>query len=73
VNETKLLGLVDPIICGWVLMSDPWEELPTDDIGQHVSGMHCACRPEYDDEKEHIIHNAFDHREDFETGRRQHS
>lgn len=55
--------------CGWVLLAQPWEVMPTDDIKEHVSGLECGCRPTADDEGT-IVHNAFDHREDYETGKR---
>jgi hypothetical protein len=60
----------EPQPCGWSVLRDPWEVLPNDDIGEHTSGLDCRCRPTVNDE-DAIIHNAFDGREDIETGRRR--
>jgi hypothetical protein len=55
---------------GWVLMSEPWEKLPTDDIREHFGGMNCACGPDLT-EDDIIEHRAFDRREDYEQGKRR--
>jgi hypothetical protein len=44
--------------------------LPNDDICPHINGMECRCQPELNDD-ETIVHNAFDHREDFIEGKRR--
>lgn len=45
--------------------------LPLDDSAPHTDRAEkCVCRPELNGEGL-IVHNAFDKREDYETGRRQ--
>jgi hypothetical protein len=65
-----MIGHPEPQPCGWCLFSDPWELLPNDDICPHINGMECRCQPELNDD-ETIVHNAFDHREDFIEGKRR--
>jgi hypothetical protein len=62
--------LKEPTVCGWSLFAEPWEMMPNDDICGHVSGLKCGCRPIRDGD-DTIVHNAFDRREDFESGRRK--
>jgi hypothetical protein len=42
--------------------------MPNDE--QH-SVVRCKCRPEYDDDARAWVHNSFDGREDFESGKRK--
>ncbi len=45
--------------------------IPYYDLHEHYP-TNCACHPRQDDECENLfIHNSFDGREDFETGRRK--
>jgi hypothetical protein len=71
--ELRMMELLEPQPCGWVLLMAPWEKMPNDDIGLHIIGMDCRCRPYLDDEtgEDIITHNAFDGREDYENGKRQ--
>jgi hypothetical protein len=64
------ISMEGPPSCSWVMMKDPWEAFPTDDLLQHCKGVSCACHPAYNDE-DVLLHNAFDRREDYETGKRR--
>lgn len=45
------------------------EVIPLDDLFHHNEGMDCPCFP-FDDDGV-IIHNSWDNREAFETGKRK--
>lgn len=56
--------------CGWMLISDPYEAMPIDDLFTHNVGLDCWCVPEENDDGT-IVHNAADQRELFATGKRK--
>jgi len=51
-------------------MSDRIHIIPTNDLREHSTDIHCWCRPVEDDEGV-IVHNAMDEREKYETGIRK--
>jgi hypothetical protein len=53
-----------------MLISDPFEALPIDDLFVHHAGLDCWCVPEENDDGT-IVHNAADQRELFATGKRK--
>jgi hypothetical protein len=50
----------------------PVHVIPEHDLWPHEMSENCCCRPEDDDDNARwiLIHNAFDGREDFESGKR---
>ena len=54
---------------GWLLLSDPSEVIPIDDLREHTPGFSCWCRPA--DDEGIISHNALDRREEYESGARR--
>jgi hypothetical protein len=56
-----------------------WLVIDTDDEGVHVvpeddtfehTFCNCKCDPEFDEDARCTVHNSFDGREDFESGKR---
>lgn len=71
-------GLEVPRIAwGWRVFDHPHplvrelHTMPLYDTGLHAFDRACDCRPR-EDEPGAVIHNAFDGREAYETGKRKH-
>ena len=53
-------------------MNERIHTMPINDLREHVSSIHCWCRPRPNpEEPRHIIHNSMDRREEYERGERK--